>query len=275
MNNQSNNPAGRLLNVIGKLRIILKEERNLKTESGWAKLFDIDNANTGLVMARVGSVLQLTNQITEIIKKHKVENKIYFRDLNQIADAFRQMILQQGLDETLARIKEGSVTGLEYINDFLSRTSPEKTLDKTDLQKIYEDIMTLIDAIVSGDMQEYLRQYLLEKLDLLRQAIEMYNIFGIKPVENAINDILGSAALNKKIKESGDKEEVNKFVYIVLVALNLVGGFNDIAQLPESVDKVFPNAKQIACRVIESHEQNNEINSEVVDEDLIATEDVK
>ncbi|MFC1783589.1 hypothetical protein ACFL02_08390, partial [Planctomycetota bacterium] len=80
-----------------------------------------------------------------------------------------------------------------------------------------------------------------EKLDLLRQAIELYNISGTKPIQDALDNIIGSAYQQEKIRSDILKPSVGKkFVKVVLTLFCIIGAFNNITQLPENIKKLLP-----------------------------------
>lgn len=268
MDKQPNNPAGRLLKVIENLKGIQRSNNGIRTYNGWAMLFGIDESRIGLVMCNIGVTLQLTEEIARILKKTDDDNEIFYRDLDQIADSFRQMNLQQRLNDTLNRIKESSITGLEYINHFIGSKMPEKIFDREDLKKIKKAILELMDEIVAGDIDQYLKSYLIDKLDMLRQAVEMYDYTGSKPVEIAIDSIVGSSQMNKSVKEAGKKIlEVKKFFYILYILMKAGSYFNDTTQLPENLAKLFSDSKQVAVEILDSDLGNNiQEDCEIVDE---------
>jgi hypothetical protein len=262
------NPAGRLLRIVNDLKQI---EKNIIADAAWASVLGVDVSDTGSLLHGIGATLQLGQDTIEAIKKLNVNHDLYIGHVNQILRAFQKMHLGARIFDTMNNVKQEDIVGLSFCDERLSIEAPEKTLNENDLKKIHEDIMSLIDEVIEGDIDEYLRQYLLDKLDLLRQAVQLYNISGVKPIESAINDIFGSVVLNEKIKESADKPVTKKFVLIVMGLLTLISHFNDVVQLPESIDKVLPGSKQVACKIIEDQKAY----SENIQEDKTAGADVK
>ena len=104
MSKQPNNPAGRLLAIIKKLQAV-QQKGNMPTDKAWAKVFQIDPDNTGLLMDRIGKCLQLGNQIIENVKKLNLNQDLFLRDIDQVVQSFRQMILQQDMYRTLLILK--------------------------------------------------------------------------------------------------------------------------------------------------------------------------
>jgi len=250
LSRQPNNPAGRLLEIIRKLQAIRKE-KNIRTDLAWAKLFQIDPDNTGLLMDRIGKSLQLGNQIGEQIKKLDLNHELFLKDINQIVFSFRQMNLQQDINSTLTRIVSESIRGLEYCDHELSKQLPEKVIPETSLKKIYDEICSLLEEVTQTDMDDYLKKFMLDKLDLLRQAIELYDIDGCVPIEKALYEIAGNMVFSRDKLEGKASNEIGKKFKKILLSLYLASQIiNTIAQLPESISKVIPSNTISAKEVV-------------------------
>lgn len=257
MSKQPNNPAGRLLAIIRKLQAVQKG-KNILTDQAWAKVFQIDPDNTGLLMDRIGKCLQLGNQIIENVKKLNLNQDLFLKDINQIILSFRQMNLQENINSTLSRIRVESIRGLEYCDHEFSRQSPEKVIPETDLKNIYEEICSLLEEVAQADIDSYLKNFMLDKLDLLRQAIELYDVDGCVPIEKALCEITGSIVLTQEKLKGQDFKEIGKKFIRILVTLYLATQIiNNIAQLPESISKIIPGDTVYAEEIIDS--QNTDI----------------
>jgi hypothetical protein len=245
-----NNPAGRLLKVVSDLKQI---QGHIIADEAWASVLGIEVSDTGSLLKGIGATLQLGQDTIEAIKKQDLDHDLYIGHVNQILKAFQKMHLGARIIDTMSNIKQEDIVGLSFCDERLSRKAPEKTLNENDLKKIHEDIMSLIDEVTKGDIDEYLRQYLLDKLDLLRQAVAMYHISGIKPIENAIHNVLGSTAVDSKLKDkfrdSSLSQKVFRFVFGLYITIQCV---NNIAQLPESIDKILPISKQVLSKIIQT-----------------------
>jgi len=245
-----NNPAGRLLKVVSDLKQI---QANIIADEAWADVLGIEVSDTGSLLKGIGATLQLGQDTIEAIKKQNVDQDLYIGHVNQILIAFQKMHLGARIRDTMNNVKQEDIVGLRFCDEQLSRNAPEKTLNENDLKKIHEGIMSLIDEVAKGNIDEYLRQYLLDKLDLLRQAVAMYHISGIKPIENAIHNVLGSTAVDSKLKDkfraSSLSQKVFKFVLGLYITIQCV---NNIAQLPESIDKILPISKPAISKIIQT-----------------------
>jgi hypothetical protein len=250
MSKPPNNPAGRLLKIVRDLK---HAPPNTSANDAWASALGIDVSDTGSLLKGIGATLQLGQDTIEAIKRLDVEHDLFIGHINQILMAFQKMNLGSRIHDTIVNVKQEDIVGLTFCDEQLRRKFPEKTLSVNDLKKIHEDIMSLFEEVSKSEIDEYLRQYLLDKLDLLRRAVEMYNVTGIKPIETAIHTVLGSTAvdskLKDKLKDSSLSKKVIKFVLGLYVAIQCI---NNIAQLPESIDKLLPISKQTLSKIIET-----------------------
>lgn len=257
MSKPPNNPAGRLLKVVSGLK---QTENNIIADQAWASVLGIAVSDTGSLLKGIGATLQLGQDTIEAIKRLDVDQDLYIGHVKQILVAFQKCNFGARIYDTMINVKQEDIVGLSFCDERLSRKAPEKTLNENDLKKIHEDIMSLIDEVAKGNIDEYLKQYLLDKLDLLRQAVEMYHISGIKPIENAIHNVLGSTAVNNKLKDGFKKSSLSQKVFKFVFGLfMIIEGINNIAQLPESIDKILPFDKPAISKIIQAKEVYPEI----------------
>jgi len=256
MSKQPNNPAGRLFKIIQDLK---KIDPHKSATDAWASVLAIEVSDTSSLLKGIGATLQLGKEITEAIKKQEVNQELYISYIDQVLKVFQGMNLGSGITDTTNKIREEHIVGLRFCDELLSRTVAEKIILEDDLKKIRSDILALIDEVLKSDIDEYLKQYLLDKLDLLLQAVGMYNISGVKPIENAINNAIGSVAINGRIKDNIKDSPLSKKVFNFVVGLYItIQGINNVAQLPESIDKFLPGSKQVVCKIIEDKKAESE-----------------
>lgn len=248
MAKQPNNPAGRLLRIVEALK---KLDRNKAADEAWAVILGVDPSDNGALMAKIGAALQLGREIEEGVRKCEVNQDLYVGHVHAILKAFRKMKLGAAIAGICDAIKAENIEGLRFCDDLLSRRQPEKIIARTHLEEIHKEIIALTDHIIASEIDEMLRYYLLDKLDMLRQAVEMYDIAGVKKIEIAVNDILGSAYISGRLRTMPDKAETNRFVKIVVGLFVLIGAFNDAVQLPESIQKVLPGAQEVVCELVD------------------------
>lgn len=259
MSKQPNNPAGRLLAIIRKLQAA-RDHNNTSTDKAWAKIFRIDSDNTGLLLNHIGKCLQLGNQIIEKLNKLNLNHNLFLKDIDQIVLSFRDMHLQEDINSTLSRIKAESIRGLEYCDHEFSKQAPEKVIPEADLKKIHQEICSLHEEVAKADIDSYLKNFILDKLDLLRKAIELYDVDGCVPIEKALYEIAGSVAFSQdKLNGRNLKEIGKKFIKILVTLFLATQIINNVAQLPESISKIIPGENVSVEEIIDS--KNTDIES--------------
>jgi len=244
--------------------------RNTSADEAWSTVLGVKEGDTSTLLKRIGGVLQLGNDITESIKRHDVGHDLYLGYVNQLLEVFKKMHLGSHIGGVTDNIKPEHIAGLRFCDDLLKRKAPEKTIDRNELEQIYRDIMALIDEVVQSNIDDYLKQYLLKRLDSLRQAVEMYDISGVTPIEHAVNEVIGSAYVDNrirgKINSTGTGGKFQKIIMGLWVLLQLT---NNAAQLPESIDKILPGSKSIAAEIVEKRPMDNLVDTGCASEEEI------
>ena len=90
---------------------------------------------------------------------------------------------------------------LQYCADGLSRERGEKELEEEELKEIQKEIDELENAVRQAEIDGELKLYLLEQLRLMTDAIRQYHLFGLDPLQRAVNETLGSLMLNPEARQ--------------------------------------------------------------------------
>jgi hypothetical protein len=119
----------------------------------------------------------------------------------------------------------------------LSREKPEKTIDAQALTKITQEIEELRQDAKSAEIDDSLKEYILDGLDDIASAIEDYGLEGIVSLERSVERAFGSLVLkgnqSAKYRESSVSRRFGGIVCRVLWA---VATANGAVQLPHNVE---------------------------------------
>ncbi|MFC1783976.1 hypothetical protein ACFL02_10425, partial [Planctomycetota bacterium] len=153
-----NNPAGRLLNIVNRLKAVKGDK---KAGLAWAEVLEVSSSDLPILLHRYGEVLNLCYYVLKTIQKQNVDRDLYYEPVHSILNAFKYMNFEAAINNTQNRITDVAINGLKFCDELLSRHSPEKTLDEKNLKSILESIWSLIEEVKKSDVDEYLKQYLL------------------------------------------------------------------------------------------------------------------
>ncbi len=234
-----NNPARRLYIIITGL----KQQLKLPVDKAFAKVLNVENENYSLLMKRIGMVFVLIDATEQTVKSiDGINHDKYLLSLSDISAKMRGVNFSQAIQHTtIAQISEGTMAYLDMTAEYLARHSPEPTITEENRNKILESIFSLGNEIANiTDLPNELRQFIFGKLDLLRQAVEIYDISGANPVKEACESIVGGMIFqpDRYNKQEQCRQVFKKLFTCAATAYCSIKCINNVATLPESIKVV-------------------------------------
>jgi len=252
-----NNPAGRLVSILRAAKA--KGQDQNPARQVWADLLGVEQNNLPQLLVQLGHLIELPELIRKEISRHEdIDQAIFLKWLPKVQKSFSNINLTASFKNFMNPIDEAALDGLDFCSDLLSRRKPEKTLDQKELDSIYKDVSVLIDDILDSDTNQYLKQFMLEKLDDVIQAIRNYKIRGAKPIEKAVESTLGSIVTHKGIYEETKKSKNGsrfwKLLARVAIVVNIVAGSIQIGET--AINLFSDDANQVVEAEILERENN-------------------
>jgi len=194
----------------------------------------------------LGQVLSLPVQVKqEIERQQDIDYDIYLKWMPSVQEAFNTLNLSGNIASFHNPISEVTLHGLEFCADLLSRQAPEKELPRDQLSQLDQKVTELIDEILAAEIDPYLKRYMLDKLNLVLQAIQEYKISGIVPLVKAFEATVGSVVVDRDIYEKTKKTKTGSKFWSVMahvaIVVNIVVGAIQIGDkvvnlLPEKIE---------------------------------------
>ncbi len=234
-----NNAAGRLLNILleGK-----EANQNENCKDVWAKILNVEEENTFVLVGRIGKVFSLVDNIsTELQKIDNVDVTRYMSWTKYLENAFSNCNLTSTWNNFMKHINEPIFDYLHMTSGMLSTNRPQAVLPYSDLDGIYEGAKSLIAEIINSDLPENIKQYFVEQLRKICMAVEEYKITGASEVVDIVEATFGKAVLSKEFIDGKDtNEDMSKFwkfmAKTALVVSTVAGGL----QIADYTAKTFP-----------------------------------
>lgn len=236
---QPNNPAGRLLAICNFFN---SQDRKVTVRQAWSSYLDVDSKDTAYLLKRVSYALPLIKQVALEIEKRDVDHELFLAWQKPLNDAFSGLNFHQSVDSIKTHLKSDVIARLEFCNHELSRNSSEKTINKEDLEALHQEITGLIDLVQSSDLDNYLKEYIVEKLLLMDDAILSYVFLGSKAIVSVVDDITGSRIryLIQNGEDIPNKSELtNRFWLIHSKVADLATNAGAAFKMLESVGKLI------------------------------------
>jgi|GEM_PF-5092155 len=230
-----NNPARRLHNILSGVKNQLK----LPVDKAFATVLNVDPENYPLLMKRIGLVFVLLDNTKYAIEKIKgINHEKYISPVVIIGKNLRGVHFGQVVEHTsINSIGKDTMAYLDMTAEYLNQHLPEPTISEENRKKIIDLIFDFSKEVESTtDIPEKLREYIFDKLDLLRQAVEVYDICGAKQVVEACESIGGGTVLKYYEYNNSEKPKqlMGKLFRCATTAYSLIQFTNDITALPQS-----------------------------------------
>lgn len=238
-----NNPAARLHEVLSKL--LLKQKDNGKQAFGvFAEIFGVENPglNQSQVLRQLGLLLQLPQQAADAITAipdRNAELRLTWRP--KVVAAFSQLNLVGPLQAFLGPLDSTTMAVLAIAADDLSSVAAEPVADRKELHRLLDDVRKLIDDVQGSEAADYLKAHILHHLLIIQQAIIDYRFMGVRALQNALEQSIGAAGLERATFRESEKTSIGRrFLEFIGAYVLLCTAFITTAQLPESYRKLLP-----------------------------------
>lgn len=232
MGKQSNS-ARRLLLILSAIK---ESDKRKSGQEILSKLFP-DLARKTSSVRVYAEIIDLAANVKKDISSN-METESYMRNAEEVLAAFAAYPVTALIGQLQAAIKDVSIRGLEMFADYLDKHRPEKILSESDLERLRSAVKGLMDEVVNSDIDARLKQFMLDKLDNIEQAIILYEFHGTSPIEDSLQEAVGGIVL----KENFDKQDASfksdvwdKFKKYLGVALLTIKAVNATDTLIENV----------------------------------------
>ncbi|SOE98051.1 hypothetical protein SAMN05446635_6009 [Burkholderia sp. OK233] len=231
------NPAKRLLAILHECKAIPPNETCRKA---WQTVLKTEEE--GQLLSRIAKVLDLSTDVTEVIKE------IFPRHLNAIQNLRIQLhagITQQNLNGQwsafLQNIPDPSIVALEFASSLLDEREELKETAADTLAEQRDALFSLRSEIVAADdIPGQVKLTILRYIQRLIDSIDEYFITGVFPVLDAANTAVGNIAFDKAYNAALEHTEPGrKFAASLSNVANSVTIATGILQLAEPVSHVF------------------------------------
>ena len=205
----SNNPAGRLHSLLVEGKGQGWQDKSISKV--WAKILEVPYEDKGLLLRRVGQVMALPSSIKEAMSHiDDIDHNMYLRWLPQVESSFSTLNFDMQWKNFIGRFDGEIMYGIEICSDRLSRERPEKTVNEEHLASLSEKVNELLSELDRTELSGNAWLYIHDHLVRVKEAIEEYRIRGIKPLESALHEVVGSVVLSPEIYQESQRTQKGK-----------------------------------------------------------------
>jgi hypothetical protein len=239
------NPAGRLLNLIEKLK---NHRMNDLAIQAWAAVLGIPANDTFAILVRLGRIIALPKIIKDAISTiPDIDLNLFLSWMPALEGAFQAHSLSAPLAHFLNPISQEAIVRLQFCADRLSQSRPEKLLDPKDLQDLRHHFFSIRSELVGSNLPADLRAFIETHLNEIIDALQDYEFLGVAPLERALAYTAASTGRDSARAAQIDKNPVgHKFLEYVGGALLVLKLIHALALLPADIEKFSLDIEKIS-----------------------------
>lgn len=227
------NPAARLLFILERGK---KIPANMNCRNAWQQLIGPTD-NNAMLISRLGKVMELPEQAINAIKDgFPNQGNTWSHWEAQVNQAFMVQNLNANWDTFINHIDAHSINYLKLASDLLQSKSNTKTLEGDQLLSVRADIQKVYEDILSSDLSDEIKKYVVRYLRKILIGIDEYQITGAFPLLDSIETLIGHSAIDKSYHSFLTNSELGKRILDTLGAMaNLVTVAVGIPQLSQAI----------------------------------------
>lgn len=230
------NPAGRLHQFLAAAQ---ETDGNQNAGVALGKMLGANYPNQlGLLLELLAAVVRLSEGVRQDLRALGQDDELYFEPLDRAEAAFAGLHLNAPLSSFQSLISESTLYGLKVCSSILHKHRPRPLPEAATIDKLRRSMHDLAGEVHAADIDEELRLFLLEQLQSMIRATQMYRIAGREVLEAAVDQLIGTTSrrsdVRDKLEPSSFGKRLKELALAMALALSLV---NDSFQL---VHNAFP-----------------------------------
>lgn len=191
---QHDNPAARLLAILQEGRTIAHDS---SCRRAWEKILNVQKGDAAMLARRLGKVMSLPQEIIELtIESYPGRASTWGHWSSQVNSAFFSQNLSSNWQSFIQYIDDHTVNYLQLSADLLESKSRLTKIDQDGLQSIRTTINELVEIVISSEVDNDLKKYVVHHLRAILAAVDEYQITGAIPVLDSIEATIGHAMIS-------------------------------------------------------------------------------
>lgn len=233
-----NNPAGRLHSVLGSLAELNRQTVKLQRFAQQLNISADWNAVMRMAIDLNNEFSSLQSLVSDIKSSNQSKFELYSKNLDDIQKSLGGLVFNMSSDTCMVAIIPSALVALEFMATDLPME--EKTTDGEleALRKLCDELRNeILDA---SEIPSVLKEWLLDLVRLMRDAIDRYAIRGGKGLRRQLHEIIGSIVSNPDLAKDANKAKPSIWNKI----LSGMTAMNTMARCGETGMKALEYGKQ-------------------------------
>jgi len=200
-----------------KLRTVLADvSGNEETETVKLFLFLVDLSNLAKQTAAAIQVVPNIDHNTYVRPLQKIEKGLMCTTVDVLAKTFAKRVLT-----------EIDMLSLRVCADLLATVYVDTTIPPTEISALQQDVEDLLKEVLNTNLPNDLRDFLIDNLEKIRQALLGYRIRGNQGIREVLESVLGASFLRyddlvEQAKDETKRKTLEKFFAVIEKATKIL-----------------------------------------------------
>lgn len=197
------NAATRLYKIMSKLANEVKHDHTELSLAVWRRFFSSYNTTNDLeIYGLVAKVILLPNEALQELKDQP--DAIYAASataIHNIGNALAHMQIMGPVNLFCNRFDNADLNSLLLSSAIIGNTNKIKFLQESELTQLRSQFQRLEQELQSADIDKHLKVLLLGYVRQILQAIDTYELTGIKPLVNSVEAAYGHVVIDEQYRD--------------------------------------------------------------------------
>lgn len=205
------NPAFKLHSIIEKAYIAAPSFGKKRYKTVWAEVFNVDENDLISLMNNIIGMINLYNETLKLIEQHeRLNTEKNLKFMKNIETAILTVDIEGNADNFSNNMDRETITALSYIAENLSFAYDlnEGKVDNEKVDEILDEVNDLIQSISDSLLPKDVQDILINNLILIKEALYRYRFLGEAELRKALEQTIGSIALNKSIIDENQDDNI-------------------------------------------------------------------
>ncbi len=154
----------------------------------WSELLLVPPDNRSALLFCLAEVLTLPAEIRKRVESDSsIGHEVYLKWLPSVEAALSILHLDQQWAQCIDKFDASVIYGIEVVDELLSRTQAEQTLDTDQLKQIHDEVSSLLKEVyAAADLDPAIRNFIIHHLEAVERAILNYRLRGAAPLRREV-----------------------------------------------------------------------------------------
>lgn len=210
------NTAGRLLSIYDQL-LSRSRGKDARMTSVWAEIFELETSNPHLEDEVVMCLQALRSEVgllsTRLLSLG-APNDLMEPGISRFRTVTSTTQLNVGLRNLVDHINPPENRLAFAWANWALRAESEADMPADELVELRSELDSLEASLQDTEMTPYLRDFIQRQISAIRNALRVYKVQGVKPIEEALHQVAGAYTVEKneveaqQMKASGDAQNL-------------------------------------------------------------------